>query len=400
MVVKEATRLSGEADCPLCGQGLGAAFEQVQAHRQRELAHAEAELDVLAADEAALAERARAALASTRTAAQRLEHARQVRTAWDEQRATRTAAEARLADLRAGFDPALQPGEESVLVPEVERRRQAAAEAQRLQGRLERAPQAGAELEAQRHDLDVAAGRLGTLRDKVRSLGFSRDDLAVARQSLELAEQAQDQADRSARTAELEAARTAAQAEGAERILAAAQDQHGRLGELTEAARHLGRLADLLSAFRNQLVGAVGPRLSRQAASLFAELTDAEYDELRVDPETYGINIVDQGVAYGMDRFSGSETDLASLALRVAISEHLCFQSGGQIGLLVLDEVFGPLDADRSDRMLHALERLKARFRQVLVVTHDREIKDQLPTAIEVRKLPGRRATAQVIGVS
>ncbi len=54
-----------------------------------------------------------------------------------------------------------------------------------------------------------------------------------------------------------------------------------------------------------------------------------------------------------------------ALALRVAISEHLCFQSGGQIGLLVLDEVFGPLDADRKDRMLRALERLRgpsARF--------------------------------------
>ena len=39
-----------------------------------------------------------------------------------------------------------------------------------------------------------------------------------------------------------------------------------------------------------------------------------------------------------------------------------------------------------------------ARFRQVLVVTHDVEIKEQLPNAIEVVKLPGRRATARLIG--
>jgi DNA repair exonuclease SbcCD ATPase subunit len=45
--------------------------------------------------------------------------------------------------------------------------------------------------------------------------------------------------------------------------------------------------------------------------------------------------------------------------------------------------------------MLVALERLRARFRQVLVVTHDSAIKEQLPNAIEVVKLAGRRATAR-----
>ena len=103
------------------------------------------------------------------------------------------------------------------------------------------------------------------------------------------------------------------------------------------------------------------------------------------------------GVLNGLDRFSGSEIDLANLALRVAISEHIHFQSGGSVGLMVLDEVFGPLDEDRKTRMLLALERLRGRFRQVLVVTHDVTIKEQLPNAIEVVKLPGRRATAHLV---
>src|SRR4029453_172910 len=141
----------------------------------------------------------------------------------------------------------------------------------------------------------------------------------------------------------------------------------------------------------------VGPRLSAQAADLFAELTDREYDHLAVDPETYEIQIVDQGRRYGMDRFSGSETDLANLALRVAISEHVRFQSGGAVGLLVPAWGFGPLDDERKERMLLALERLRSRFRQVLVVTHASEVKEQLPNAIEVLKLPGRRATPRVI---
>ena len=101
---------------------------------------------------------------------------------------------------------------------------------------------------------------------------------------------------------------------------------------------------------------------------------------------------------YGLDRFSGSEIDLANLALRVAISEHIHFQSGGSVGLLVLDEVFGPLDEDRKARMLLALERLRGRFRQVLVVTHDAD--HQGPAAERHRggEAAGRRATARVLG--
>ncbi len=396
-VVADADGLTGEADCPLCGQCLGTAFEQVQAHRREELTRAERRLAQLVGMEAGLARTARDAGAEAHRLGVEEEQARQARRTWDQQRAAAHAARLALDEVTTTLDPPLQPGEEVGLVRDIERRRQAEAERQRLCGRLERAPQAEVERAAQRHDRDSLGGRLETLRDKVRGLAFSPQALADARRVLELAEQAQDGADQLAHRADLQAARDEARAEEARRVLTAAQEQYLQLHSLSERARHLGRLAEMLGAFRNELVGAVGPRLSRQAASLFAELTDAEYDELQVDPESYGINICDQGVAYGLERFSGSEADLASLALRVAVSEHLCFQSGGQIGLLVLDEVFGPLDADRKDRMLRALERLRGRFRQVLVVTHEDDVKDQLPHAIEVVKLPGRRAKARLV---
>ena len=240
-------------------------------------------------------------------------------------------------------------------------------------------------------------GRLEALREKVAALGFRPENLAAA-----LADRVRLQAAAEAAAARAQASRMAAssaqeRAEAEARRLAEADEQHHRLAELGDEARHLARLAELLHAFRNTLVASVGPRLSAQAAELFAELTDREYDQLEVDPDTYEIKVVDAGRTYGMGRFSGSETDLANLALRVAVSEHVRFQSGGAVGLLVLDEVFGPLDDDRKGRMLVALERLRSRFRQVLVVTHDTAIKEQLPNAIEVVKLPGRRATARSI---
>ncbi len=177
--------------------------------------------------------------------------------------------------------------------------------------------------------------------------------------------------------------------------VAEAAKQHERLADLGEESRHLGRLAELLGAFRNALVGAAGPRLSANANEVFASLTDRRYDRLEVDPESYEIQIRDGGRLHGMDRFSGSETDLANLALRVAISEHVRFQSGGQVGLLVLDEVFGSLDDDRRLRLLSVLERLRGRFRQILVVTHSPDVKEQLPHALEVVSVGDRRATVR-----
>jgi DNA repair exonuclease SbcCD ATPase subunit len=47
--------------------------------------------------------------------------------------------------------------------------------------------------------------------------------------------------------------------------------------------------------------------------------------------------------------------------------------------------------------MLQALERLRGRFRQVLVVTHDAAVKEQLPHAVEVVKLQNRRAAVRAL---
>ncbi len=395
--VERSGELTGEADCPLCGQSLGDAFEAVQAHRAAELAVAEgalveAELDRRRAGFAAgvAAEAANALLLD-------LKLAREAWAAYETTRARRAEAEAALARAQAAHGEPVAEGEVATLAAEVDRRRQAADECQRIAGRLERRVTAKAELDVERAAADESKGRLDALRSKAKGLDYRPDDVAKAVAVRDRLRAAADTAALQAGEARVAAVQARARADAEGRRLSEALEQHELLAGLGDDARHLGRLADLLNAFRNELVASVGPRLSEKAGSLFAELTDHEYDELIVNPETYEIQLRDAGLLYGMTRFSGSETDLANLALRVAVSEQVQFQAGGAVGLLVLDEVFGPLDDDRKERMLLALERLKNRFRQVLVVTHDNAIKEQLPAAIEVVKLPGRRATAHLI---
>jgi exonuclease SbcC len=124
-------------------------------------------------------------------------------------------------------------------------------------------------------------------------------------------------------------------------------------------------------------------------------MTEGTYDNLELS-DNFEVRITDQNRTFDLRRFSGSEVDLANLALRIAISECVTLQSGGAVGLMVLDEVFGPLDANRRARLLQALNGLQTRFRQVLVVTHADDVKAQLPSSIEVRPIGDRRATALV----
>jgi DNA repair exonuclease SbcCD ATPase subunit len=136
----------------------------------------------------------------------------------------------------------------------------------------------------------------------------------------------------------------------------------------------------------------VGPALSAQTTALFRELTDGRFDSLEVDGDSFELRVGSAG--HPLERHSGSETDLANLSLRVAIGEQVNLLSGGAVGLLVLDEVLGALDGEHRDRLLGALTRLGARFRQVLVVTHAADVKEQLPNAIEVASLGGGRSQA------
>ena len=152
----------------------------------------------------------------------------------------------------------------------------------------------------------------------------------------------------------------------------------------------------LLDGFRDHLVGRVGPELSREAEALFRELTNHEYDDLRIDEESLVIQIADGATYFAVERFSGSEADLANLALRVAISTHLSRVSGADLGMMVLDEVFGSLDLERRDLMVRTMGGLAGRFHQLFVITHAEQLKDQFPVAIHVAKSARRRSIAVV----
>lgn len=237
---------------------------------------------------------------------------------------------------------------------------------------------------------------LRALKQQLAEIGF---DARFYQQQIESAEGARREAEQAKKELEQDRLREV-QLEGrlerVEALIEQASETQATIEKLEERSALLGRVSDYLNEFRRSTVSVLGPRLAATSAALFSELTESEYDRLEVDTGSWQLRISDYGHPHDLGRFSGSERDLANLAFRIAISEQIGHSFGQQVGLLVLDEVFGPLDDQRRSVMLRALDSLKARFNQVIVVTHGVEIKEQMPGAVEVVKLGRRRATARV----
>ncbi len=381
--------------CPTCGRPLGADFAEYVRHAKGGVAAAKKDA-AQAAKASKSASAARAAAEKAMRAAEK--GGEEARRAADR----RTSLLERLEQHRAEVARLAAPFGD--LIPEVDALRAAAERASILGRRV-------AELGAQREHLEHTRRDLGAIDDRVtalqaelaalseeaEALSFDEarhtrlgDELAAARQAHERAREAE----RAASDAAKDAASRVAELTGE---LRQARETAKRVDELRSEARYVERVAMLLDGFRDHLVARVGPELSREAEALFRELTDHEYDDLRVDEETLAIQIADGDQYFAIDRFSGSESDLANLALRVAISTHLSRVSGTDVGMLVLDEVLGSLDEERKDLMVQTLGRLASRFHQLFVITHAERVKDQFPASIIVQKTGRRRSTAVLV---
>ncbi len=387
---------AGEADptqpCPTCGRELGDDFTAYLRHCRSERRDA-ANADAAARKERSAGERAaKEAEAAHRAAVMTGEQARTVaeRRANADQRVDELAAA--VAELRAPFGD--QDPDVAALDRAVDKEREVRDRASELRAHAKQRAQAEKDAKRVAAQLASAARTLDGLVAEAAALAFDRARHAELLDALHDDERALEDA----RTAERKALADLADAEKVHARLGGQLEQakqtEARVSELREESRLLDRVAVLLDGFRDHLVARVGPELSREAEALFRELTDREYDDLKIDEDDLSIRIADGDQYFPIERFSGSETDLANLALRVAISTHLSKVSGADIGMMVLDEVLGSLDQERKDLMVQAMGRLAERFHQLFVITHAEQVKDQFPASILVSKVGRRRSVA------
>ena len=94
-------------------------------------------------------------------------------------------------------------------------------------------------------------------------------------------------------------------------------------------------------------------------------------DPLRFD-ENYGIEVFDGDECFKLESFSGGERDVVALCARLAMSELVGSSAVRPPRFLVLDEVFGSLDAERRTQLLETLGSLASsgHFQQMFIISH------------------------------
>lgn len=150
-----------------------------------------------------------------------------------------------------------------------------------------------------------------------------------------------------------------------------------------KAVHYLGMLSEVMVSFRTYLISRIRPTLSSYSSDFFERLTDGKYRELELD-ENYNLLVYDNGNAYGIERFSGGEEDLANLCLRLAISEVITDRAGGVFNFIILDEIFGSQDLFRRQNIMKALNGLSSKFRQIFLITHVDDVKNDMENTITV----------------
>lgn len=127
-------------------------------------------------------------------------------------------------------------------------------------------------------------------------------------------------------------------------------------------------------------------------------VTQAGYkDKKREDlKETLDIQISDGAGTRDYEMFSGGEAFRVNFAIRLALSEVLARRTGARLQTLVIDEGFGSQDTQGRQRLIEAINQVKADFAKILIITHLDELKDAFSNRIEVEKTP-RGSTVRVL---
>lgn len=142
------------------------------------------------------------------------------------------------------------------------------------------------------------------------------------------------------------------------------------------------RLREKVKAYKNLLKEGALAKVGEMASEIFEELTEEKYSGVTVKAEENKVRlgVVYNGKEYGLGFLSGGERIALGLAFRLALSLYLA----GEISLLILDEPTPYLDEERRRRLVDIMQRYLRKIPQVIVVSHDEELKDAADRVIRV----------------
>lgn len=393
-------KLGPNSPCPTCTRPLASEFGTVVRHLDEELAVLEARRDEDARRAQGLGAELEGARERLRSQSNELQRRRRELNSMNEligrcRELTRQAEETerQIAEIGAvEFDEAAFVRIEGH-VRELEPVESAAA---RLEAEAQRTAAVQEEIDRAAREEQRAKDELTQLRRELAKIGFEpealrREEEQLGRMNSELRQHMTALAALQRDLGQCERELKAKEEELEEQRAVARQ-----IEALRREVEELRVLEALMQRFRKDLTERIRPQISMRASRLLQRITGGQYAQIQIEAD-YMIRCYDANAARKLSWFSGGESDLINLCLRVAISEIAAERGGGRLNLLVLDEVFGSQDRKRRDEILRALKELSKDFQQILVITHDEELKNHLENVIEVTRPPGAPSHATLV---
>jgi len=399
--LKRITAAGADGACPTCARPLGADFPSVLGLLGRQAEEVELNgkfyrqrVEQLQKEPAELVQLHRAQAQAERAATEaaealaRLESQVREGAALRERRAAIVRGiaehEAALTVADGTYDPERHAAVKRLLADLEQKARQAEG----FRALADRAARLAPDLLAAEEAVSVKEEALKALRHQREELGFAEPEFEAAQAQVTAFEEER-------RRAELALVTSRGERAAAEEAARAASQRRSDRNAREQAARRLearllsaDELNRALSDLRTDLNAALRPDLSELASGFLRDLTNGRYTDLELS-EDYQATIVEEGEAKAV--ISGGEEDVASLALRLAISQMIAERAGQPLSLLVLDEIFGSLDEERRAAVMDLLRGLGDRFPQVILITHIDAVREGFDRVIRVERDPVRR---------
>ena len=146
-------------------------------------------------------------------------------------------------------------------------------------------------------------------------------------------------------------------------------------------------MQDNFVLFKRYLTSKIRPLLEQVAETLFHKTTLNRYAAFNLSSD-YEISLTThRGYVRKLATISGSENDLACLCLRLAIATLRSTKLAGSLGFIILDEISGSFDDQRTKQTLEGLLELRDVIPQIINITHkpvEMKYADRLFTVKEV----------------
>lgn len=169
-------------------------------------------------------------------------------------------------------------------------------------------------------------------------------------------------------------------------------DLEKQVGLLTNIAKHFGK-SGVQATILDSVIGELEATSNKYLAKFTYKPTIIRFVTQKIDTkgqpkETLDVEIVTPTGTSPFDSLSGGEQFRVAFAIRLALSSIQAKRAGGELQLLLLDEVSSSLDKNGLETFVGIIKELQKSMK-VMVITHDDALKEHFSSIILVRNKDG-----------